>query len=90
MGSLFRPKLTWEENRLLFPTLQAAAPPTHLLFPFTPAVSLKVLMVHTGSHLFLILPEFTVIAAVPGDPQGDAGPTAGALVYLQGTRQVRI
>lgn len=31
-----------------------------------------------------------MIAAVPGQPQGDAGPTAGAIAYLQGTRQVRI
>lgn len=90
MGSLFRPKLTWEEKRLLFATLGAAAPPIHLLLPFTPAISLKVLVVHIGSCLILIFPEFTVIAAVPRDPQGDAGPTAGAFVYLQGTRQVRI
>lgn len=68
----------------------AAAPPTPLVFPFTPAVPLRVLIVHIGSRLILFLHEFTVIAAVPGDLWGDAGPTAGAIVYLQGTRQVRI
>lgn len=61
-----------------------------MLFPFALAVPLSVLVVHIGSCLILILHEFTVIAAVPGDPQGDAGPAAGVVAYLQGTRQVRI
>lgn len=51
---------------------------------------LRVFTVHIESHQILILHEFAVIAAVPGQPQGDAGPTAGAIAYLQGTRQVRI
>jgi len=64
-----RPQLTWEEKRLLITMPQAAAPPTRLFFPFTSAVPLRVLIVHKGSHLILILQEFTVIAAVPRDPR---------------------
>lgn len=50
---------------------------------------LRVLRVHIQSHQILILHEFAVIAEMPGQPQGDARPTAGAVAYLQGTRQVR-
>lgn len=85
-----RPELTWEEKRFLVIWCWTAALLTCLFCPFIPDMPLRVLRVHIESHQILILHEFTVIAEVPGQPQGDARPTAGAIAYLQGTRQVRI